>query len=330
MNFRFYKFLFLIISFLFLQLSFAGRFGGGRSYGMQRNYTKSFNNYRPNNFQQPHGSSFQPYNNVQQNRSGMSSTKAALIGAAAGAAGGYMLAKATNNNQGEQPVDSTNVNKVEASGIAKPSENMQNSSSNLTGQFPWGLIMGLGLLFAFGLFIFRKKIAPGIPSNVSNNNHFMKNNDNNIQSSSAISNNYNFNNTNAHINNTTENVVEKMPDGIETVYFLRQAKGMFLHIQSMNNAININEIEKYLTKDLYNEIKEKVAGNDFVADFPSLDCKLIECVTENGQLVASVRFLGMVSEEPNAPPVNFNEIWNFIKSANTNNKWLVAGITQEN
>lgn len=333
MNFRFYKILFLIVSFVFSQFTFAGRFGGGRSYGMQRSYTKSnFNSYRPNNFQQPHSSTPPTHNNVQTNRGGMSSTKAALIGAAAGAAGGYMLAKATSNNQSEQSVDA-NSNKVEASAVAKPSENVQNASNNFSNQFPWGLIMVLGLLFAFGLFIFRRKVNPSMPNNISNNNHFVKENDynhNNAQATAAVGNNYGFGNNNTKTNNVPDNIVEKMPDGVETIYFLRQAKGMFLHIQSMNNALNVNEIEKYLTKELYNEIKEKVASNESIADFPSLDCKLINCEEENQQLIASVRFFGMVSEEPNSPPTSFSEVWNFIKSENTNNKWLVAGITPEN
>jgi predicted lipid-binding transport protein (Tim44 family) len=122
--------------------------------------------------------------------------------------------------------------------------------------------------------------------------------------------------------------LERMPDGVETIYFLRQVKGMFLHIQSMNNAANIDEIAKYMTPDLYKEISNDIINNASIADFSSLDCCLINSETNDNQLVASVKFFGNVSEEPDQPAKPFTEIWNFIKPDITINRWLVAGIQQ--
>ena len=122
----------------------------------------------------------------------------------------------------------------------------------------------------------------------------------------------------------------KMPDGVETIYFLRQAKGMFLHVQSMNSADNVVELEKYMAPELYNSIKNSISDNDVIADFNNLDCQLVNCELENNQLTASVRFFGLVSENPTSPALPFSEIWNFIKPDLSINKWLIAGIQQEN
>lgn len=150
---------------------------------------------------------------------------------------------------------------------------------------------------------------------------------NSVNSTSSRMGIFGRNQNNPQYNNELE---DKMPDGVEIVYFLRQAKGMFLHIQSMNNPDNLDEIRKYMTPNLFEEIKQDISSNLYVADFPALDCDLVECdgTVEEG-FSAAIRFSGTVSEEPQQPPKPFKEIWNFVKSAQTNNKWLIAGIQQE-
>jgi predicted lipid-binding transport protein (Tim44 family) len=90
----------------------------------------------------------------------------------------------------------------------------------------------------------------------------------------------------------------KLIDGIEREFFLRQAKGIFLRIQSMNNKDNVNEIAKYLTPELYQNIKDEINNNEFIADFINLN--------------------------KNTEP--FSEIWHFLKKDIAVNKWIVAGI----
>lgn len=303
------KWLFIVVStsLIFSQGAFAARMGGGKSYGMQRSNSNS--NYS------------QSYTGTQQAqpaaaRPGMGAGSAALLGAAAGAAGGYMLGKSMNNNENRNQ----NASSVQTNG---------QTQSNI----PWGTIGILAILLFLGLMLFRKSRAN--PGFFGNNN--VNSNPNNTFNIPTI----NRSNTTAAntgipvrpgaqpapVQNYTQ---ERMPDGIEPVYFLRQVKGMFLHIQSMNNPDNITEIEKYMTAGLYQEIKSSVSANTFVADFSNLDCQLLDCEMANSQLVASVKFYGMVSDEPNQPSHPFSEIWNFVKTdLTTSGKWLVAGIQQE-
>ena len=123
----------------------------------------------------------------------------------------------------------------------------------------------------------------------------------------------------------------QLPDGTEPAAFLRIARQRFNHIQSMNSANNIGEIQRYLTPDLYQSMYNDIMANQDqdVAEFSGLNAMVSESTTENGQHIVSVRFTGMVSEDLNSSPVAFSEIWHFVKPAGSEQDWLVAGIQQE-
>lgn len=314
----------LLIGTLLATNAFAGRFGGGRSSGMQRRITS--NNMHSNSaYSQPNTHSAVGGSPVQQQqRSGMGAGTAAMLGAAAGAAGGYMLGKSGSNDSSNTNASGGVVNEARESSI------------------PWGTIAILIAILALGLMFFRKKTKPGMTSG-----NIMSNFTSNAPTNFSIPNltrtpgNSQSNKTTGRAGGVAQTVqLDKMPDGVETVYFLRQAKGMFLHIQSMNNADNLGEIQKYMTAQLFADTKDEIAQNPVLADFSNLDCQLLQSeavearqsedgVAIEAQLVASVKFFGNVSENPELPAQPFSEIWNFIKSASTNNKWVVAGIQQE-
>lgn len=325
----------LSASLLFANSAFAARFGGGRSYGMQRSFAPKQSYGRQNNYTPP---SQAPQATGQ--RTGMSPVAAGAIGAAAGAAGGYMLGRSMSNNSQQ---NASGVQTAQTAGVPTKES-----------QIPWGAIVLLLGILALGLMFFRKKISPGFNSSNAMNNSMQPNNFVNPNTSKpSVGQRFSSIMGNTPQQNTSS-TMDKMPDGIETIYFLRQAKGMFLHIQSMNNSDNIEEIRKYMVNELFESVKNDVASNINIADFPTLNCQLIECMplsakntdtldTTSGTseptpmkpwdmqepLVASVKFSGTVSEDPKAQPQPFGEIWNFIKSGDTNGKWLVAGIQQD-
>ncbi len=123
----------------------------------------------------------------------------------------------------------------------------------------------------------------------------------------------------------------QLPDGTEPAAFLRVARQRFNHIQSMNTASNISEIQRYLTPDLYQSMYNDIMANQDqdVAEFSNLNAMVSSSSTENGQYVVSVRFTGTVSEDLNSLPQPFAEIWHFVKPAGSTQEWLVAGIQQE-
>lgn len=310
----------LSFSLLLSQSANAARMGKSSNSGMQRSVTTTnttSNSASPSSI----NSAGQGAANQAQPRSGMGAG-AVVAGAAAGALGGYMLGKASNNRNSSQ------------------TQSQQNAPES---QFPWGIIAILGLLLVIGLMMFRRRTpalnTPNGPAGFPNNSPQQNNNFNipNIKQNSAtyVPGQYtNGSNTNAagqpQVSQPAQSPqIEKLPDGVETQYFIRQVKGMFLHIQSMNTPENVAEVEKYMTPELYSDVRETITGNDYVADFSQLDCRLLDATTENAKYIASVMFSGKVSEAPNSPAVDFSEIWHFIKPASdANAKWLVAGIQQ--
>ncbi len=126
----------------------------------------------------------------------------------------------------------------------------------------------------------------------------------------------------------TMNSGNALPDGTEPATFLRFARQRFNHIQAMNSGSNIDEIRKYFTTDMYQQMHQEIANNHDVAEFSNLTANVVEQATENGQYVVSVRFTGTVSEDLNSLPQPFTEIWHFVKTENSQEDWLVAGIQQ--
>ena len=123
----------------------------------------------------------------------------------------------------------------------------------------------------------------------------------------------------------------QLPDGTEPAAFLRVARQRFNHIQSMNTASNISEIQRYLTPDLYQSMYNDIMSNQDqdVAEFSNLNAMVVDSSTENGQYIVSVRFTGTVSEDLNSLPQPFAEIWHFTKPAGSSQDWVVAGIQQD-
>ncbi len=136
---------------------------------------------------------------------------------------------------------------------------------------------------------------------------------------------------NAAFGTAYTNSGNQLPDGTEPAAFLRVARQRFNHIQSMNTASNIAEIQRYLTPDLYQSMYQDIMANQDqdVAEFSNLNAMVVDYATENGQYVVSVRFTGTVSEDLNSLPQPFTEIWHFVKPAGSSQDWLVAGIQQE-
>jgi len=341
------------------QLSFAARFGGGRSRGMQRpqqswsnttnntanaNNGAATNNYRSANNNYTNNTTT---NQAQPPRTGMGAGTAAVLGAAAGAAGGYMLGKNAANTDNSQQA----INQVNASDVAKANvTNSQPTSSGFNAavnkpetHFPWGIISILAILLVIALAFFKKRSSQTLGDNggyLHDNPNASSKFDipnlrmpNDYKRSTAADMQDSLNGTQELLKNKTANKdkasdVEFMPDGIEKVYFLRQVKGMFLHVQSMNSAEHSAEIARYMTAELYAEMQQDIENNTTITKIERVNCQLLEAKIQDTQLIAAVRFDGLSTDEDGKSTEQFSEIWNFLKPDLATNKWLIAGIQQ--
>jgi predicted lipid-binding transport protein (Tim44 family) len=122
-----------------------------------------------------------------------------------------------------------------------------------------------------------------------------------------------------------------VPSGFDTAGFLRAAKLNFMKLQIANDRSNLDELREFTTAELFEELQKDVlerAGAAQQTDVVSLSADLLEVVTEGDEHWASVRFTGMIREDPGAAPEGFEEVWNLVKPTDGSAGWLLAGIQQ--
>jgi predicted lipid-binding transport protein (Tim44 family) len=61
----------------------------------------------------------------------------------------------------------------------------------------------------------------------------------------------------------------------------------------------------------------------------TLNAEVVEVVTEGDSYIASVRFTGMLRENPHGPAEPFSEVWHLEKPLNGRTGWLISGIQQD-
>ena len=279
----------------------AKRAGGGKSHGMSRQAAPT-----------------QSYQQPRQATPAQQPTAPATAPAKSGPGVGGMVAAG---------VAGAAIGAVAANALADDNSASQAQAQEEKGGIPswiWILLAAAVAFFIFRKMGAKKKAAPNpyAPTNGTTQAQIFGQS---VGGSAAAPQN------NAPFGAAYTNSGSQLPDGTEPAAFLRIARQRFNHIQSMNTASNISEIQRYLTPDLYQSMYQDIMANQDqdVAEFSNLNAMVADSATENGQYVVSVRFTGTVSEDLNSLPQPFAEVWHFVKPAGSTQDWLVAGIQQE-
>lgn len=307
----------LMASLVVAPMAEAKRAGGGKSHGMSRSVA-------PSQSSQPRQAApAQPNTAPARKGPGVGGMVAAgVAGAAIGAVAANTLA---DDNTPASNAQATEQQQEEKGGIPN---------------WIWILLLAAGAFFLFRKFGAKKKLAannPYAPNNAGNTAPFGQptaaprtSNDNSNIFGQSVGGTAGAA-PQAPFGSASTSNGNQLPDGSEPAAFLRVARQRFNHIQSMNTASNINEIQRYLTPELYQSMHSDIMANQDqdVAEFSNLNAMVTNSANENGQYVVSVRFTGTVSEDLNSPAQAFAEVWHFTKPAGSNQEWLVAGIQQE-
>ncbi len=294
----------------------AKRAGGGKSHGMSRQAAPT-----------------QSYQQPRQATPAQQPTAPATAPAKSGPGVGGMVAAG---------VAGAAIGAVAANALADDNSASQAQAQEEKGGIPswiWILLAAAVAFFIFRKMGAKKKVAPNpyAPNNGSTQAPFGQqaaprtSNDNSNIFGQSVGGSAAAPQNNAPFGAAYTNSGSQLPDGTEPAAFLRIARQRFNHIQSMNTASNISEIQRYLTPDLYQSMYQDIMANQDqdVAEFSNLNAMVADSATENGQYVVSVRFTGTVSEDLNSLPQPFAEVWHFVKPVGSTQDWLVAGIQQE-
>lgn len=127
------------------------------------------------------------------------------------------------------------------------------------------------------------------------------------------------------------NTAPTVPAGFDSEGFLRIAKLNFVRLQAANDAGNLDDMREFLAPEMFAEVQLQLQERGQAAqqtDVVQLNANLLEVVTEGNRHIASVRFHGLIREEKDAAPSNFDEVWNLVKPVDGSRGWQVAGIQQ--
>ncbi|TJZ65023.1 Tim44 domain-containing protein [Chitiniphilus eburneus] len=122
-----------------------------------------------------------------------------------------------------------------------------------------------------------------------------------------------------------------LPAGFDAEGFAREAKRNFIRLQAAYDAADLDDLREFTSPEMFAEVKLQLAERGSApqtTDVVEVNADVLSCVQEGNRHVASVRFTGMIREEKNAPAVPFDETWHLTKPTDDRHGWVVAGIQQ--
>ncbi|MCK9985840.1 MAG: hypothetical protein AzoDbin1_02312 [Azoarcus sp.] len=121
------------------------------------------------------------------------------------------------------------------------------------------------------------------------------------------------------------------PHDFDAEAFARQAKVNFIRLQAAHDAGNLDDIREFTSPEMYAEIRLQMADRGMSeqrTDVVELNAQVLEVAEEAQRYIVSVRFTGLLREEPGASPAPFDEVWHLTKPLSGAGGWVVAGIQQ--
>lgn len=123
------------------------------------------------------------------------------------------------------------------------------------------------------------------------------------------------------------------PNWFNEEQFLRAAKSHFINLQAAWDSGDMGKIREYTAPELFAELdaeRQSYGGQQQYTEVVSLDTELLGLQNEDRQVVASVRYSGMIREGREAPAHPFNEIWHIQRALDDPKaNWYIAGIEQQ-
>lgn len=122
-----------------------------------------------------------------------------------------------------------------------------------------------------------------------------------------------------------------IPADFDKAGFERNAKVNFIRLQAANDAGDVADIRNFTTPEMFAELKMQIGERGASAqktDVVSINANVIDVAQEDGRYIVSVRFAGVLREDPNAPAESVDEIWHMVKPMDGSSGWLLAGIQQ--
>lgn len=122
-----------------------------------------------------------------------------------------------------------------------------------------------------------------------------------------------------------------VPAGFDVDGFVRNAKVYFVRLQGAFDAADTADLREFTSPEMFDELRREIESRQGAAnqtDVLSLDAQLLGVESGEAEHLASVRFTGLLREQPGAAAEPFDEVWHFARPAAGQGGWVLAGIQQ--
>ena len=122
-----------------------------------------------------------------------------------------------------------------------------------------------------------------------------------------------------------------LPAGFDTEAFERIAKMIFIRLQAANDSADLNDLRAFTTPELFASLRLDLQDRGAAAqqtDVMKVDARIVDFAQEDDRQIVSVRYNGLVREDPAAGATPFDEVWHLVKPIGDSRAWAIAGIQQ--
>lgn len=122
-----------------------------------------------------------------------------------------------------------------------------------------------------------------------------------------------------------------LPADFDTQAFERIAKTIFVRLQAANDERNLDDLRAFTTPEMFAELRTDLMERGTAeqkTDVVSVNATVLDFAEEGTQQIVSVRYVGVIREEANAPATSFDEVWHLVKERDGGPAWRIAGIQQ--
>jgi predicted lipid-binding transport protein (Tim44 family) len=123
-----------------------------------------------------------------------------------------------------------------------------------------------------------------------------------------------------------------LPAGFDVEAFGRIAKMIFIRLQAANDSADLNDLRAFTTPELFASLRLDLQDRGNAAqqtDVVEIDARIVDFAQEDDRQIVSVRYQGLVREDPAAGAVPFDEVWHLVKPLDDSRAWAIAGIQQQ-
>ena len=125
--------------------------------------------------------------------------------------------------------------------------------------------------------------------------------------------------------------LRELPPGFDAAEFERVARAIFIRMQTAYDAGDLDDLRQFTAPEVFAELRLQLQDRGDAAqhtDVAEVRAEVIEVVEDDGRQIVSVRYHGRVAEEAGAPAEPFDEVWHLVRPVDGSRGWAIAGVQQ--